>query len=202
MAPEYALWGYLTYKADVYSFGVVALEIVSGKNNNNYMPSDNNCVCLLDWVMFFLCLIHCPYVVACKTQCGSFNLRMLQACHLQQSGSFMELVDETLKSEVNMKEAEIMVKVALLCTNASPTLRPTMSEAVGMLEGRLAVPDTVPVLSYTDDLRFKAMRELRQHEQRHSFSGNQTQRPNTVQMFSSSSISENTSYEISSEPKL
>lgn len=49
MAPEYALWGYLTYKADVYSFGVVALEIVSGKNNNNYMPS-NNYICLLDWV--------------------------------------------------------------------------------------------------------------------------------------------------------
>ncbi|KAJ6935789.1 LRR receptor-like serine/threonine-protein kinase RFK1 isoform X3 [Populus alba x Populus x berolinensis] len=173
MAPEYALWGYLTYKADVYSFGVVALEIVSGKNNNNYMPSDNNCVCLLDW-----------------------------ACHLQQSGSLMELVDETLKSEVNMKEAEIMVKVALLCTNASPTLRPTMSEAVSMLEGRMAVPDTVPVLSYTDDLRFKAMRELRQHEQRHSFSGSQTQRSNTAQMFSSSSKSENASYEIGSEPKL
>ncbi|KAK2994753.1 hypothetical protein RJ640_031026, partial [Escallonia rubra] len=33
MAPEYALWGYLTYKADVYSFGVVALEIVAGMNN-------------------------------------------------------------------------------------------------------------------------------------------------------------------------
>ena len=33
MAPEYALYGYLTYKADAYSFGVVALEIVSGMNN-------------------------------------------------------------------------------------------------------------------------------------------------------------------------
>ena len=50
MAPEYALWGYLTYKADVYSFGIVALEIVSGKNNNSYMPS-YNCICLLDWVL-------------------------------------------------------------------------------------------------------------------------------------------------------
>ena len=49
MAPEYALWGYLTYKADVYSFGVVALEIVSGKSNNNYLPDDES-VCLLDWV--------------------------------------------------------------------------------------------------------------------------------------------------------
>ena len=49
MAPEYALWGYLTYKADVYSFGVVALKIVVGKNNMKYRPNENY-VCLLDWV--------------------------------------------------------------------------------------------------------------------------------------------------------
>ena len=36
MAPEYALWGYLTYKADVYGFGIVALEIVAVKNNMKY----------------------------------------------------------------------------------------------------------------------------------------------------------------------
>jgi serine/threonine protein kinase len=49
MAPEYALWGYLTYKADVYAFGVVALEIVTGKSSMKYRPKEN-CVCLLDWV--------------------------------------------------------------------------------------------------------------------------------------------------------
>ena len=49
MAPEYALWGYLTYKADVYSFGVVALEIVAGKNNMKYQINDRR-VCLADWV--------------------------------------------------------------------------------------------------------------------------------------------------------
>eukprot|EP00258_Populus_trichocarpa_P031952 XP_024447971.1 probable LRR receptor-like serine/threonine-protein kinase RFK1 isoform X1 [Populus trichocarpa] len=174
MAPEYALWGYLTDKADVYSFGVVALEIISGKNNNNYMPSNSSCVCLLDW-----------------------------ACHLQQSGSFIELVDETLGSEVHIEEAETMVKVALLCTNASPTVRPTMSEVVSMLEGRMAVPDTRPELSsYNEDLRFKAMRDLRQHEQSHRFSGSQRQKSTSIQTFSSSSISENSSYEISLEPKL
>lgn len=53
MAPEYALWGHLTYKADVYSFGVVALEIVTGKSNNSYMPSDGS-VCLLEWVCYCL----------------------------------------------------------------------------------------------------------------------------------------------------
>ena len=49
MAPEYALWGCLTYKADVYSFGVVALEIVAGKNNMKYRP-DKDFACLVDWV--------------------------------------------------------------------------------------------------------------------------------------------------------
>ncbi|KAJ6333336.1 hypothetical protein OIU77_009243 [Salix suchowensis] len=115
----------------------------------------------------------------------------------------MELVDETLGSKVNIKEAETMVKVALLCTNASPTLRPTMSEVVSMLEGRMAIPDTLPEpSSYTEDLRFKAMRDLRQHEQSHRFSESQTQKSTTIQTCSSSSISENNSYEISLEQKL
>ncbi|CAO2842291.1 unnamed protein product, partial [Amaranthus hypochondriacus] len=48
MAPEYALWGYLTYKADVYSFGVLALEIVAGRSNTNFRPDDKY-FCLLDW---------------------------------------------------------------------------------------------------------------------------------------------------------
>ncbi|CAK9148060.1 unnamed protein product [Ilex paraguariensis] len=152
MAPEYALWGYLTYKADVYSFGVVVLEIVSGKNNNNYMPS-NTCVCLLDW-----------------------------ACHMQQSGSIDEIVDQGLGSKVNKEEAERMVKVALLCTNASPSLRPIMSEVVSMLEGRMSIPDVIPEpSSYTEDLRFKAMRDFRQEKQTQSFSGTQTQNSLTTQ---------------------
>ncbi|CAI9760140.1 unnamed protein product [Fraxinus pennsylvanica] len=97
MAPEYAMWGYLTYKADVYSFGVVALEIVAGKNNMKYRPNDTF-VCLLDWAMV-----------------------------LQNKGRFMELVDPRLGSNFDKEEAERMIKVALLCTNPSPALRPTTS---------------------------------------------------------------------------
>ncbi|XP_043807964.1 probable LRR receptor-like serine/threonine-protein kinase RFK1 isoform X3 [Manihot esculenta] len=164
MAPEYALWGYLTEKADVYSFGVVALEIVSGKSNNNCMPG-SHCICLLDW-----------------------------ACNLQQSGNLMKLVDETLKSEVKKEEAETMIKVAMLCTNASPTIRPSMSEVVNMLEGRMSIPDIVPEPSgYTEDLRFKAMRDLLKHSQ--SLSGSHTQN-STVHTFGSTSASDDEFYEI------
>ncbi|XP_071742644.1 probable LRR receptor-like serine/threonine-protein kinase RFK1 [Rutidosis leptorrhynchoides] len=136
MAPEYALWGHLSYKADVYSFGVVALEIVSGKNNNKYIPN-NDSVCLLDW-----------------------------ACRLQTSKQYEELLDERLESKVNKEEAEVVVKVALLCTNGSPQIRPTMSEVVSMLEGRICVPEIAPGLgNYFEDLRFQSMRGHHEDQQ-------------------------------------
>lgn len=112
----------------------------------------------------------------------------MQACHLQQTGKLLKLIDERLESEVDEMEAEIMVKVALLCTNASASLRPTMSEVVSMLEGRLAVPDTIPEAStYHEDLRFKAMRDLHQDRQNKSSSGSQTQNSTTAHTFCSSS---------------
>ncbi|GMY36994.1 probable LRR receptor-like serine/threonine-protein kinase At1g07650 isoform X7 [Fagus crenata] len=111
MAPEYALWGYLTYKADVYSFGVVALEIVAGRSNMKNRPNENF-VCLLDW-----------------------------AIALQEKGNLMELVDPELEPGFHKEEALRMIKVALLCTNTSPVLRPPMTAVVGMLEGRTVVDE-------------------------------------------------------------
>ncbi|XP_022739516.1 probable LRR receptor-like serine/threonine-protein kinase At1g07650 isoform X2 [Durio zibethinus] len=128
MAPEYAMRGYLTNKADVYSFGVVALEIVSGKSNTNYRPNEDF-VYLLDWA----------YV-------------------LRERGSLLELVDPDLGSEYSSEEAMVMLNVALLCTNASPTLRPTMSQVVGMLEGRTAVQDLLSDLGFSSiNSKFKAL---------------------------------------------
>ncbi|KAI3913068.1 hypothetical protein MKW92_012281 [Papaver armeniacum] len=109
MAPEYAMRGYLTYKADVYSFGIVALEIVSGKSNTNYRPKEEF-VYLLDWA----------YV-------------------LQEQGNLLDLVDPVLGSKYSKKEALKMLNIALLCTNPSPSLRPLMSSVVSMLEGRIPV---------------------------------------------------------------
>ncbi|KAJ0641618.1 putative protein kinase RLK-Pelle-DLSV family [Helianthus annuus] len=129
MAPEYALWGYLTYKADVYSFGVLALEIVAGKNNMKYQPNEDY-VSLLDLAVV-----------------------------LKEKGSLMDLVDPRLGSDFNKIEAVRMMEVAILCTNQSPALRPTMSEVVNMLEGhrKIKKSDLNPATS-EDDFRLQAVK--------------------------------------------
>lgn len=45
------------------------------------------------------------------------------------------IVDCNLRANYNSQEVEIIIQVALLCTQASPEDRPTMSEVVRMLEG-------------------------------------------------------------------
>ncbi|KAI8006244.1 putative leucine-rich repeat receptor-like serine/threonine-protein kinase [Camellia lanceoleosa] len=110
MAPEYAMWGYLTDKADVYSFGVVALEIVCGRSATSSYRREE----------------------------GSFNLPAL-ALYLKEKGNLMELVDQRLESDFNKEQVMVMLNVALLCTNARPAIRPTMSLVVSMLEGKAEV---------------------------------------------------------------
>ncbi|KAJ0080854.1 hypothetical protein Patl1_10341 [Pistacia atlantica] len=63
--------------------------------------------------------------------------------NLQQKGNLMEILDPKLESKFDKEEAERMVKVALLCCNASPTLRPTMSEVVSMLESQTIIQEVI-----------------------------------------------------------
>ncbi|KAJ6364371.1 hypothetical protein OIU76_029342 [Salix suchowensis] len=69
----------------------------------------------------------------------------------------MEMVDPKLRpDEFNKVEAEKVMKVALLCANASPTLRPTMPEVVIMLEGQTSIKEVIsdPTI-YGRDFQFK-----------------------------------------------
>ncbi|KAL0759755.1 hypothetical protein Bca101_075905 [Brassica carinata] len=131
MAPEYVMRGHLTEKADVYSFGVVAMEIFSGKSNANYTPDNECCIGLLDWAFV-----------------------------LQKKGAFSEILDPKLEGVYDVMEAERMIKVSLLCSNKSPTLRPTMSEVVKMLEGETEIEQIISDPGvYGDELRFKRSSE-------------------------------------------
>ena len=95
----------------------------------------------------------------------------------------MKLIDES--SEFNIKEAEILVKVALLRANASPSPRPIMSKVVSMLDGRMTILDMSPEpCTYSDDLRFKAVRDLRRQRENQSLNRSQTQNSTKVHTFS------------------
>ncbi|KOM42577.1 hypothetical protein LR48_Vigan05g018100 [Vigna angularis] len=130
MAPEYAMHGYLTDKADVYSYGVVALEIVTGKSNTIPRPKQE-ALHLLDWAHI-----------------------------LKKKGNLMELIDRRLGTNFNEKEAMMMIKVGLLCTNATANLRPTMSSVLSMLEGKTVIPEFVSDSSEVmDEKKQEAMRQ-------------------------------------------
>lgn len=85
---------------------------------------------------------------------------ILQALILQQKENLMELVDPKLGFKFNKEQAMRMIKVALLCTNPSPALRPTMSAALSMLEGRAVIHESSRNLSmYGDELGSMASRD-------------------------------------------
>ncbi|KAF5478526.1 hypothetical protein F2P56_005077, partial [Juglans regia] len=129
-------------------FGVVALEIVSGKSNTSYRPKDEF-VFLLDWA----------YV-------------------LQEQGNLLDLVDPSLGSSYSSEEAMRMLNLALLCTNPSPTLRPSMSSVISMLDGKIAVQAPIIKRSETNpDARFRAFEKRSQdNSQTHISSSSQDSR--------------------------
>ncbi|KAK7401755.1 hypothetical protein VNO78_13483 [Psophocarpus tetragonolobus] len=138
MAPEYAMHGYLTDKADVYSFGIVTLEIINGRNNTIHRPKEES-FSILEWAHL-----------------------------LKERGDIMDLVDRRLGLDFNKEEAIVMIKVALLCTNVTTTLRPAMSSVVSMLEGNTIVDE---VFSETSEiLDEKKLEKMRQYYQELSIS--------------------------------
>ncbi|PWA68487.1 hypothetical protein CTI12_AA308170 [Artemisia annua] len=87
-------------------------------------------------VQFYTASIGCSN---CFTNKMLMNLQWIhgtRACRLETSKQYEKLFEEKLGSKINKQEAETVVKVALLCTNGSSSMRPTMSEVVNMLDGK------------------------------------------------------------------
>jgi hypothetical protein len=101
-------------------------------------------------------------------ECLSLFILKLKAYVLQEQGNLLELVDPRLGSSYSSEEAMRMLNLALLCTNPSPTLRPSMSSVVSMIEGKIAVQAPIIKRSETNpDARFKAFEKLTQDSQTH-----------------------------------
>lgn len=110
MAPEYALKGQLTEKADVYSFGIVALEVISGRQHMERKLQEEM-VYLTEWTW-----------------------------HLYEEKRQLEVIDVSIRrSRYSEEEVLRTINVGLLCIQANPSLRPSMSQVVDMLEGKISV---------------------------------------------------------------
>eukprot|EP01018_Ginkgo_biloba_P002159 Gb_13723 [translate_table: standard] len=103
-APEYALRGQLTEKADVFSFGVLVLEIVSGRQNFDVELSPDRQF-LVEW-----------------------------AWKMYESGDAGQIIDPKIE-EISFSKVDVerVINVAFLCIQASPQLRPRMSQVVAMV---------------------------------------------------------------------
>nr|POE60265.1 putative lrr receptor-like serine/threonine-protein kinase [Quercus suber] len=133
LAPEYAMRGHLTEKVDVFGFGVVALEIISGRPNFDKNLVEEEKMYLLDW-------------------CYDKSY-LSQTWQLYENNREVELVDPTL-SEINEEDVKRVIRVSLLCTQASPTLRPSMSRVVAMLLGDTKVGTVTSRPGYLTDWKF------------------------------------------------
>ncbi|XP_073279964.1 probable LRR receptor-like serine/threonine-protein kinase At5g10290 [Primulina huaijiensis] len=107
IAPEYLSTGKSSEKTDVFGYGIMLLELVTGQRAIDFSRlEEEDDVLLLDHVK-----------------------------KLQLERRLDGIVDCNLDQNHNIHEVEMMIQVALLCTQSSPEDRPAMSEVVRMLEG-------------------------------------------------------------------
>ncbi|KAF6148711.1 hypothetical protein GIB67_019319 [Kingdonia uniflora] len=108
IAPEYLSTGKSSERTDVFGYGVMLLEIVTGQRAIDFSRlEEEDDVLLLDHVK-----------------------------KLQREKRLDAIVDQNLQRNYNSQELEMMIQVALLCTQPSPEERPIMSEVVRLLEGQ------------------------------------------------------------------
>ncbi|KAI3506255.1 hypothetical protein L1887_28611 [Cichorium endivia] len=107
IAPEYLSTGKSSERTDIFGYGIMLLELVTGQRAIDFSRlEEEDDVLLLDHVK-----------------------------KLEREKRLDAIVDRNLSKNYNMQEVEMMIKVALLCTQGSPEDRPAMSEVVRMLEG-------------------------------------------------------------------
>ncbi|KAF7135849.1 hypothetical protein RHSIM_Rhsim08G0011400 [Rhododendron simsii] len=107
IAPEYLSTGKSSERTDVFGYGIMLLELVTGQRAIDFSRlEEEDDVLLLDHVK-----------------------------KLEREKRLDDIVDRNLNKHYNIQEVEMMIQVALLCTQSSPEDRPLMSQVVRMLEG-------------------------------------------------------------------
>ncbi|XXG61225.1 hypothetical protein AAC387_Pa04g2936 [Persea americana] len=107
IAPEYLSTGKSSEKTDIFGYGITILELVTGKRAIEFsLLEEEDDVLLLDHVK-----------------------------RLEREKRLDAVIDRKLNQAYDFNEVEMMIRIALLCTQASPDNRPMMSEVVRMIEG-------------------------------------------------------------------
>ncbi|KAH6810094.1 BRI1-associated receptor kinase [Perilla frutescens var. frutescens] len=106
IAPEYLSTGKCSQKADVFGYGVFLLELDTGQRAFDLARlANDDGMMLLDWE-----------TILCEEK------------------KFELMVDQVLEGNYVDEEVEKLLQISLICRQADPERRPTMSEVVRMLE--------------------------------------------------------------------
>ncbi|KAJ9171905.1 hypothetical protein P3X46_015206 [Hevea brasiliensis] len=127
VAPEYALYGQLTERSDVYSFGVVLLELLSGKKALVVSDHESQPDLVTDW-----------------------------AWSLVKKGRALDVIEDGMPELGPQEVLEKYVFIAVLCSHPQLHARPTMDQAVKMLETDQSIPTIperpIPLAAEMDDI--------------------------------------------------
>ncbi|XP_027118652.1 L-type lectin-domain containing receptor kinase IV.1-like [Coffea arabica] len=112
LAPEYSRTGRATTRTDVYAFGAFLLEVACGRRPIKHRAVPEENIILVDLV--FSCW---------------------------KAGNILQAVDQKLGTEYVKEEADLVLKLGLLCSHSEPEIRPSMRQVLLYLEGSVALPD-------------------------------------------------------------
>ncbi|XP_057464747.1 L-type lectin-domain containing receptor kinase IX.1-like [Actinidia eriantha] len=121
LAPECVVTGKASKETDVYSFGVVALEIACGRKPFDLKVQESQ-MRMVEWVW-----------------------------DLYGTGKLLEAADPKLSTDFDAKEMECLMVVGLWCAHPDHTLRPSIRQAIQVLnfEAPLPIlPAKLPALTF------------------------------------------------------
>ncbi|XP_043703038.1 L-type lectin-domain containing receptor kinase S.4 [Telopea speciosissima] len=111
LAPELTRTGKATTSSDVFAFGAVLLEVVCGRRPIEAKALPEELI-LVDWVW-----------------------------DRWREGCILEVVDPKLKGDYDEIEAVLVLKLGLMCSNCTPTARPSMRQVLSYLQWEARVPE-------------------------------------------------------------
>ncbi|KAK3132236.1 hypothetical protein QOZ80_6AG0517990 [Eleusine coracana subsp. coracana] len=115
LSPELVRTGKASPLTDVFAFGVFLLELTCGQKPIKENVQGSGHTVLADWVLQHWC-----------------------------NGSLMVTVDRRLQGDYNVEEAELVLKLGLMCSHPFPNARPGMGQVVRYLDGVVPLPELTP----------------------------------------------------------